>query len=209
MQDVWRDLEDEERKLLKLLSRFDLTSWQADFLFNEEGLEDLEKYWKMKITYEDILSNPYLIYELLRHSPEPVSFLTIDHGAFHDPEIQNKFPLPDESRIESDLDKRRIRALIIDTLERATFEGHSLLPAKEIIHRIEERQLNPPCNINSKILRAAERYFNNLLRSVPMDDGSKAYQLEYLVEIREIIRDVVLNSLRVKEIVWILIGEVN
>lgn len=195
MQDVWMDLEEEELSLLKLLSRFDLTAEQADLLFNEEGLEDLEKHWGIKITYEDVLKNPYLIYELLRHTSEPVSFLTIDHGAFPEIEIQNKFPLPEESRISSDLDKRRIRALIIDTLERATNEGHSLLPVKEIIARIEERQLNPPCNINSKILKAAEKYFDNILEVVPMADGSKAYQLEYLVEIRNIIRDVVLNRI--------------
>ena len=93
---------------------------------------------------------------------DPVSFLTIDHGVLPGHEIAAKFPLHERSKIESELDWRRIRALIIEILEDATDDGHSLLPQNIIIEKAKELQLEPPCNLNEIILHAKEKYFHDV-----------------------------------------------
>lgn len=188
MIDIWNNLTLNEKDLLKLISRFDLSALQAKIIFLPEAREEFG------LTFDDteILKNPYQIFEQTRHTVDPVSFLTIDHGVLPGHEIATKFPLPDASAIESELDWRRIRALIIEILEEATHIGHSLLPQNLIIEKAKEFQLEPPCNLNEKILRAKEKYFSEIIEKFEMADGKSAYQLKEISEIGTFIKNKVL-----------------
>ena len=133
MEDIWNILNQDEKDLLKLLSRFDLSPFQAAIILLPEKREE----FGLKFEDKDILENPYQIFEQTRHTIDPVSFLTIDHGVLPGHEIATKFPIPEASKIESELDWRRIRALIVGILEDATKVGHSLLPQNLIIEKVK------------------------------------------------------------------------
>lgn len=189
MKDVWEILTSEEKDLLKLISRFDLSPLQASMLLLPEKREE----FGLNFNDNDILENPYQIFEQTRHTIDPVSFLTIDHGVLPGHEIAKKFPLPDQSKIESELDWRRIRALISEILEEASYNGHSLLPQNLIIEKSKEFQLDPPCNLNGKIILAKEKFFSEIIEKVEMADGNLAYQLKEISEKVNFIRSKILS----------------
>lgn len=184
MKDIWEILSSEEKDLLKLISRFEISILQASIILLPEIRE------KLGLHFEDgdILKNPYLIYEFTRHTEEPVGFLTVDHGVLPDLDIRNTFPLPEQSRVESEIDWRRIRALTVELLEEASYNGHSLLPRNVIIERINEMQMVPPCKVNEKIFRAREKYFEGIIEVMKMANEDTSYQLSEINEIGQFIR---------------------
>src|SRR5579875_3006684 len=110
----WKALNEERRSLLKLLSRFDLSSEQAERWYQPEVRAEAG----IACTDSHILANPYILYEQDRYSVAerdrygggPISVRTIDHGAFPPPMIADKPPLPAPSAMEDSLDVRRVRA---------------------------------------------------------------------------------------------------
>lgn len=194
LHEIWNSLKKDEKDLLKLLSRFDLSSEQAEIIFLGEEKEKNGLFFKNI----DVLKNPYLIFEQTRHTIDPVSFLTIDHGVLPGHEIASKFPLPEDSKIESELDWRRIRALIVEILEDATYEGHSLLSIDLIINIANELQLEPPCKLNEKILRAKEKHFSEVIEKVEMKNDKQAYQLKEVAEMGAFIKSKILARKRGK-----------
>ncbi|AXV39097.1 AAA family ATPase [Methanobacterium sp. BAmetb5] len=189
MKDVWEILTNDEKDLLQLISRFDLSPLQAKMILMPETRDE----FGLNFDENEVLENPYLIFEQTHHTVEPISFLTIDHGVLPCHEIANKFPLPDKSKIESELDWRRIRALISEILEEATYEGHSLLPQNLIIEKSKELQLDPPCNLNGKIILAKEKYFLEVIEKIEMEDGKPAYQLTEIYKNANFIKNKLLS----------------
>ena len=104
----WHALSDERKKLLKLLSRFELTTEQATCYF----VSDDSRRKKLSEAFSDamILENPYMLYELDRHMPDGIKLPTIDRGVFPDSSIRNAYPLDPPSRIDDPTDPRRVRA---------------------------------------------------------------------------------------------------
>lgn len=93
----WSRLPSERRELLKLLSRFEITRDQASVLYVppervKAGIEIKDK---------EILSNPYLIFELTRATADPVSIWTVDRGIFPDEVVRKKHPLPEPSALDA------------------------------------------------------------------------------------------------------------
>lgn len=191
-QIVWEVLPEERKELLKLLSRFDINPDQAKMIFSEKE----KKKNGFEFDDDEILENPYLIFEYTKHTKDPIRFITVDHGVFPDPIIRNEHPLPGTSKIKSGIDWRRVRALIVDILERATYEGHTLLPQFIVFDLIDSKKIDPPCELNEDILRAFERYFEGSIRCVEMADGSRAYQLEYLGEMGDVIKEKILDGIK-------------
>jgi len=185
LQETCKVLSKERRNLLQLLSRFEITPDQAKLLYVSQERE------KAGIRCEDktLLSNPYLIYELTRLSKEPISVWTVDLGAFPDPVIRKKHPLPEPSAIDTGVDKRRVRALTIEILEQAAVEGNTLLPCKDVICKIRELAIQPSCEVNQDIMSVAELSFDGGIQIVNMADDSRAYQLERLSRMGTIIRN--------------------
>lgn len=168
-------------KFLHLLSRFDLSIEQAKFLFVEEEREALGIIRKD----EEYLGNPYLIYEDLRFTLNPVALSTIDLGLYLKNAPDNI--LPNQLVYDDPFDIHRIRAITIQQLEYVALQGHTLLPRKEIIKKIRDLSLSPACAINSDYYELAEECFSGSIVLEEMKDGERAYQLQRFSETRKII----------------------
>ena len=202
IKETWEYLDEDEKKLMTLLSRFDITSSQAEMFLFPDKREEL----KISVEDKEILENPYLISELTRYNMDPIGFLTIDHGILPEIDMRNRFSLPEESLVESDLDKRRVRALIIDLLDEASANGHALLPQNVILDKIKDLKLQPQCNLNEKNIRPKEKFLFQELSKIKMDNGKFAYQLKNIEEVETIIRnelkDKILKKRNISNIKW-------
>jgi ATP-dependent exoDNAse (exonuclease V) alpha subunit len=187
IRETWGSLPKERLSLLRLLSRMEISPEQAKIVYVEEERERCGMY----CDDNDILENPYLIYELTRYNDDPVSLWTVDRGVFPDPVVRDEHPLPKPSALSSGTDARRIRAFVLHMLEDVASQGNTLYPQKDLILELRDLPLDPPCEVNRDILRVAERSFSTTIKLAEMDDGSKAYQLERLAEMGEKIRRIV------------------
>ena len=85
------------------------------------------------VTDGDILANPYVIYEADRFSADPIAASVIDRGVFPADRVRVAHPLPAPSYLAEAVDARRVRALVIDVLERAAADGDSLRSQADVI----------------------------------------------------------------------------
>lgn len=182
----WNTLPDERKSLLKLLSRFALSASQASRFYVHEDASRESAHITVRDC--DILKNPYLLYELDRPTLAPTSLSVIDRGVFPDNMIREQFPLPESSRIVENVDERRVRAFVVRQLEEAAIEGDSLYPRDRIIRKIRELEVQPPCPVDSDLLALAEASFNTTVHLVQMADGQRAYQIDRLYEVRDLIQ---------------------
>ena len=180
MSEVWSVLPEERRALLQLLSRFDLNSEQATRIYQETE----RRKAGISLSDNDILSNPYLIYEANRLEIEPVAVSVIDRGVFPADQIRAAHPLPKLSAVEEDVDPRRVRALIVDALEDEAVAGHSLQSQSSIIQKIRDRPLDPSCPLSLDVMAVCEKTLSQAVVKVRMADGEPAYQLQRLNEAR-------------------------
>ena len=151
----WKRLATDRRALLQLLGRCAISEDQALRMYDttaraEAGIEASDA---------ELLRNPYLLYERDRRAADPIAFGAVDRGLFPDEAVREQFPVPEPSRIEDPADERRVRALVVDLLEHAVAEGHTLLPRSWVIRRARERALQPPCPLGENVLDACEESF--------------------------------------------------
>jgi len=180
--------------LLHLLSRFDISIDQAKILYVQEERERFNKH----IKDIDILSNPYLLYEITRKTNFPISLHTIDLGLFGISKKKQLFPI--SLSFSDPLDSKRIRALTIHQLELATNFGHTLLPRKEIIKNIRDLSIQPKCELNSDYYESAEKIFAGEISVEETKNGDIAYQLTRLQKCSEVIRTKVKERMRGKRL---------
>lgn len=193
LRKTWKSLPSGRRALLKLLSRFEITNDQAERFY----IPAVRKEKRIECSDAELLANPYLLYELDRFCVDPIRVDTIDLGMFPDSVVRKAHPIPEPSVMKGPTDPRRVRALIVDTLEQAAAEdGHSLLPQDQVINTIRERPIKPKCSINEDILRVMENEFKPAIALAAMQDDCRAYQLKRLKQIGELIRDTVERKLK-------------
>ena len=188
----WKRLSEERRCLLQLLSRCAISEDQALRFYDtteraEAGLQ---------VSDAELLRNPYLFFERDRHSADPIRFGSVDRGLFPDETVQEQFPLAEPSRIEDPADERRVRALVVDLLENAADEGHTLLPQSWVIRRARECGLQPPCPLGENVLDACRKSFAPVVTRAATRANEPAYQVDRLAECRTIIRREVLRRKR-------------
>lgn len=145
---TWTSLSDERRALLKLLSRFALTTEQARRWFDPS---ERVKCTAAKVSDEEILANPYRMSEvdLGTWDDSPVSVGIIDRGLLPDSTISAKHPVPEPSAVGSPNDARRIRATLVAVLRNASESGDALLSIPEALQRVGSLDLAHPCVIGS------------------------------------------------------------
>lgn len=148
IRETWMDLPDDRRALLKLLSRFALTSEQALRWFDPK---ERAKGTSGKVTDEEILVNSYRMSEtdLGDWNDSPVSVGTIDRGLLPDATIAAKHPVPAPSKVASPNDARRLRAALVAVLREASDNGDALLSVPEALQRVGSLDLAHPCVIGS------------------------------------------------------------
>lgn len=172
----WSNLPEERRSLLQLISRFDLSIEQAIRNYNERE--------KAGVTLKDheILANPYRLYEVNRLTADPIAVSVIDRGVFPDDKIRSSHPLPEPSVVHETVDPRRVRALVVDALERAATDGHSLQSQNDIIQKIRDLPLDPTCPLDVDLMAVCEEDLSPVVVTVQMANGQPAYQLDRLNE---------------------------
>jgi ATP-dependent exoDNAse (exonuclease V) alpha subunit len=148
IRNTWTGLSDERRALLKLLSRFALTSAQAARWFDPR---ERAKGTAAKVTDDEILANPYRMSEtdLGDWNDSPVSIGLIDRGLLPESTIATKHPVPAPSVVASPNDVRRLRAALVAVLRSASENGDSLLSITEALQRAGTLDLAHACVIGS------------------------------------------------------------
>ena len=164
----------ERRALLQLLSRFDLTQRQAERFY----VSAKRAQAGIDVVDNDLLENPFLIYELDRVSADPVAISVIDRGLHPDPSISAAFPVPPPSAMEESQDPRRVRALMVAILESAVDSGHTLLPEDEVVLGVGGLAIEPPCAIDPDLIAVVSGLLQPVIRPAQLADGRPAHQLD-------------------------------
>lgn len=196
LQRTWKQLPDERRALLKLLSRFEITREQAEPLYDPPK----RKKAGMDCSDQDLLKNPYRIFELTRLTAGPVSVWTVDRGVYPEQVVRKKHPLPEPSAMDSGTDGRRIRALALQVLEQAAGNGSTLLPGTDVGLGISSLDLQPGCPVTADVMTVVETDFAPEITVCTLKNGEPAYQLSRLVDLGEVIRRVVLQRRKGKRL---------
>lgn len=194
LREGWKRLNEEKRDLLELLGRCAISESQALRFY--DPTERRESGIAANDT--ELIRNPYLFFEQDRRTPDPIAFGVVDRGLFPDSVIREQCPVPEPSHIGDPADSRRVRALVVDLLEQAADEGHTLLPRSWTIHRARERALQPSCPLGENVLEVSERNFDPIISCVSTLSGEPAYQVDRLVECRAIIHREVLGRIKGK-----------
>lgn len=184
IRNLYKDLKQrksERLDLLHLISRFDITKEQAILIYVQEERAKISSARKDS----DILQNPYLIYEDLRLRYEEVALNTIDLGLYS--KIKGDDLLPNNLYYDDPFESGRVRAIVINQLEKAALLGHTLQSRKNLVNEIRELPLVPKCPINGDYLQMAEKVFDSSISVVSMANSAPAYQLKKFAKSRQII----------------------
>lgn len=179
-------------RLLRLLSRFELTADQATRFYQVSKREAAA----INLDDEEILRNPYLVYELDRAQEDPIEVETVDRGLLASEQIRAEHPLPIDQPVEDATDPRRVRALVVSILEAAADQGDTLLPARDLVSAVQGSSVTPACPLTEDLLPIVKDAFEPTVQEVSLDSGLCAFQLQRLAECRDVIRRTV--SKRVK-----------
>jgi hypothetical protein len=188
-KDVWTNETKNRKDLLQLLSRFELSEKQIKNWLDGP----LRIRMGVKSTELEILENPYLICEEDPGDQEsfPIALETIDNGLFEDKAIQGGCIPPKPQLVESPLDYRRIRALIVSILKVASLNGDTLLSVNEITERLNMTNLQrttvvPEIYILSNINFIKEKleYFKT--------ESLEALQLKHYADVESFLRKTLL-----------------
>ena len=177
----WKGLRAPRRALLDLLARCDLTPDQAFRAFDEHA-KDL-----FPLTDDAaLLENPYLLFERGRPGPERISFGTIDRGVFPTEAVRRKVPLQGASAMADGIDRRRVRALAADLLERAAAEeGHTILPRSWLSKASKGAPLDPVCHLSGDLLELNKLWMEAVVTPALLSDGEPGHKLVRYVEAKE------------------------
>jgi hypothetical protein len=174
VRETWIELPDERRALLRLLSRFALTTKQALRCFDTD---ERAQGMTAKVDDREILENPYRISEIDLGSwdDSPVSVGMIDRGLLPDATIARKHPVPTPSAVGSPNDPRRIRAAIVAVLRRSAENGDALLGTAEALQGVAKLDLANPCVVGSDWPATNRSKLKNVIERVEVtpDDTTK------------------------------------
>ncbi len=186
-KDKWTGLKDSRRSLFKLLARFNLSDEQAMRWFHNAARLRAD----INLSDTDILTNPYLIFEHDRTTEAGVAFDTVDRGLFPPENLRLKFPVQPPSMVEEAIDPRRIRAVIIQTLEEAASEGHSYLPEEWVIDLVRTRAMSTPCPLDMDTMPMVKQHLSPFVQSIELAEKKYGYQLERYVQTSGLIRTMI------------------
>lgn len=173
---TWQSLSEERKQLFELLSRISITEFQGRAFFFPEGRDENKLYFNDS----DIIKNPYILFEQTLDKKDVIKmpFRKIDMAIFPVNIFQEKYPMCSPSKLDSGIDKRRVRAILIDILEKQALNGHSLYPYWLCIDAIKNAAIEPKCDINSDILKSFEDYLKQELYIVEIESRNSDYQYQ-------------------------------
>lgn len=183
LQSTWKNMSDERKTLFKLLSRFSLDFKQAESLY----LPEKRKMLFIECSDKEIIKNPYVLYEKARLIPDMISVKMVDKAIFPVQSILDKYPVPSPSCLKSEIDERRIRALVVHVLEDEANNGNTILPCYDIVDKIAKLELDPSCKLNSDNISGCEMFLQSEVIKREMKDGTEYYKLTRIDDFDKII----------------------
>jgi hypothetical protein len=155
-------LKDENKtQFFELLSRVNLSVEQAIYA------------WGNLKNYADIIvENPYLLYELTRKEKDihQVTISQIDNAMFVNPLVENKYPLKKRTKMRTDSDKRRFRAMVIYVLVQAANQGHTLLSYDQIVEEINKLPLDNKTDFQTEKIEGVLEFLQEGVLHVDMEN---------------------------------------
>ncbi len=197
-----------EIKIMQLLSRFDLKIKQIKYIKNnlDKINESLKKEYynkspfnyKIDYTTEDIINNPYLLYELTINKQEQIDFNTIDFGLYNLKKHYNLYPF--ESNMQDKLDPRRINSLMMEILrENANEHGNSLVYLDFLINKIAELPLIIECNLNIQDIISNKEKLDKI-ELIEIENDKYACQLKEYAIIKNYLKEKILKRINAKKL---------
>ena len=185
LQKTWKNMPTERKTLFRLLSRFSLSINQATVLFHED--ERVKR--NIQCSDRDIIENPYIIYEQTRLKTDDlqISVRKVDRAVFPVSSVLEKYPLEAPSKLTSENDERRVRAITESVLELEANAGNTILPKNALVSKIRETILDPVCSVTGDILLAIDQFLTKEVIRREMKDGTDYYKLTRLNAFDEII----------------------
>lgn len=182
---TWENLPTERRTLLKLLSRFALTSAQARRWFDAT---ERAKATAAKVSDLEILENPYRMSEvdLGDWDDAPVSVGMVDRGLLPESTLAVAHPVPAPSAVSSTNDPRRLRAALVTVLRQAADSGDALLSTSEALQRIAKLDLAHPCVIGSDWPSANKAILDGVIELVEVANRDSAEPVISAVQLTEL-----------------------
>lgn len=171
----WKELPEERRTLLKVLSHFELSPEQVERVCNPTKRNEAF----IEASEDEIIENPYIISELDdggKDSPA-IDFETMDRGMIPPEDISNA-----KGNLEpiSKDDNRRVRAILVEILKTASQEGDTFLSMDEAIKRVCKRlPENRLCEPDKEIILYNRRFYKGRLSFFP-DENPQVIVLKYL-----------------------------
>jgi hypothetical protein len=180
---TWATIPDERKALLELLARFDLTTEQSTRIYQQTERQKAG----ISLADAELLVNPYVIYECGRLTAEPVAIGIVDRGIFPDDKIRAAHPMPEPSAVTDPVDPRRVRALVIDVLERAAETGDSVWSQSRVVQEIRDQAIEPGCPVSLDVMSVCASSLMPEVDTATMASGEPAYQLARLAAGRQAI----------------------
>lgn len=183
---MWNSLDGTRKEYLKLLSRLAITNAQAEDFYS---VDSETRY----------LKNMYLFFEESVLSSIPIGLDVVDKAVYLTEDLRTVFPLPATAQPDGVHDIRRIRAFVVECLEKASVNGHSLQTQDQVITAINANDTDTKLEITRDILNYAESGFEHKVVVVNVDEQEeqkrayKYYKLHRSQEHKEIILQCVQN----------------
>lgn len=181
---TWAKLTGERRALLQLLSRFALDPDQAKRWFDPARRAGAAAE---SISDREVLENPYRIAEcdLGAVNDPAITIGAIDRGLFPDDALAASAPVPEPSRVDSTIDRRRVRAAVVNVLQAAAERGDSLLSSVEALTRLEKLDLARPCVVPLDWFPGNEQFLESAIEQAEAEvPGSEADTTERLATLQ-------------------------
>ena len=186
-REKWSGLPSHRRRLLELIGRCDLKPEQA-----LRAYQPSVRRFAPTTTDADILANPYLMFERDEAEAERIGFAAVDRGVYPGDAVRDAAPLAAPTAMSDAIDKRRVRALMIDLLERAVSEaGHTLLPRSWMVQLALATPLDPKCAIDEDVIEINRTWLTEGLAEAKTGSDEPAYKLRRYATAREMIGSVI------------------
>ncbi len=187
-KNIWENTGQKQKDLLILLSRINITDKQISTIYDKNDITQLYR----------IKENPYILSEDC-NSNIPTEIITtemIDEGFMEDPDIQGNFLPEKPSLVETLIDKRRIRAIIISYLKNAINDGDTIVSQTEITDYLDNYlQKHDACQMPKGFLDANKDFICKKVNYIENEKHETALQLiEYTEREKDVSRKFIARS---------------
>lgn len=186
IKSTWKNLPKTRKTLFQIMSRIYLSIDQAETIFRQELRHDKG----IMVTDRQIMENPYLLYERTRNQAEElrISIKKVDTAFFPPKHIKNQYPIMPPSKIESENDPRRVRALAVSILENNALSGNTVMPVNNLVMQINKLPIEPSCPVNGDMIGGMNDFFTDEIVTGKDAAGKNYYKLVRYKEIGQAIK---------------------